>query len=79
MIHKVEVIGRGKYGALAMINSQQGQMTYDDFIHSIWGSTSTNEEPHRMLMEEEVLLDTKAGRVTMIPMPADISNRLLND
>ena len=79
MIHKVEVIGRGKYGALAMINSQQGQMTYDDFIHSIWGSTSTNEEPHRMLMEEEVLLDTKAGRVTMIPTPADITNRLLND
>ena len=72
MIHKVEVLGRGKYGALAVINSQQGRLSHDDFINSIWGSTSTMQEPHRMMIEEEVLINPKAGRVTAIPTPADI-------
>ena len=79
MIHKVEVLGRGKYGALAVINSQQGRLSHDDLIHSIWGSTSTTQEPHRMMLEEEVLLDPNLGRVTLIEMPADSAKRLINE
>jgi len=79
IIHKVEVIGRGKYGALAGINSQEGQNLYEDLIHSVWGSTEAGQEPHYLLLGDEVVIDPTAGRVTPEETPVDVANRLLNE
>ena len=79
ILHKVEVLGRGKYGALAVINSEQGRLSHDDLTHSIWGSTEAGQEPHYLSLGDEVVIDRTAGRVTPEETTVDVVNRLLNE
>ena len=64
ILHKVVVLGRGKYGALAVINSPKGRLLYDEAIHTVWGSTLEDADPHYLSIGDEVTVDPDAGRIT---------------